>query len=479
MIQIQPHRILVIGDMMIDRYEYGKASRVSPEAPVLVFLKMKDNYVLGGAGNVVANLIGARQEVSVCCVTGEDEDADLLEKALKEIGASTDLVLRRANRCTTSKTRIVGQNNVQLLRIDEETISWISDEDAQVLLDMIREQIHTFDAVLLSDYCKGLLSEEFTAQVINLANSKGIPVYIDVKDTNIAKYRDAFLLKPNRLELKTLTGMSVDTGEELEKAAIHLKNLTNCQHLLVTLGAEGMLLLAGDDRCTMIPARKKEVFDVSGAGDTSIAYLVASMCSGNSLEDSVYVANIASGIKVTQMGTSPVFLHEVLAEMTAKQSGSRTNQKILGWEDLGLLQFARKNKKLVFTNGCFDIMHIGHTRYLREAASLGDILVVGLNSDASVKRLKGEERPINSQDDRAEMLVALEFIDYVVIFEDDTPENLIKEVRPDILVKGGDWKPDQIVGADFVTERGGQVLTIPFVEGKSTTNIIKIIRGNA
>ncbi len=478
MIQIQPHRILVIGDMMIDRYEFGKASRVSPEAPVLVFLKKKDNYVLGGAGNVVANLRGARQEVSVCCITGNDEDGNLLEKSLKEIGVSTDLILRRADRCTTSKTRIVGQNNMQLLRIDKETTTWISDEDAKVLLDMIKKQIDTFDAILISDYCKGLMSEAFTVQVINLANSRGIPAYVDVKDTNVAKYRDAFLLKPNRLELKNLTGMPVDTGEELEKAAVHLKNLTNCQHILVTLAADGMLLVEEEEGCTMIPARKKEVFDVSGAGDTSIAYLVASMCSGNTLEDSVYVANIASGIKVTKMGTSPVFLHEVLAEMTEKQGGSRTNQKILGREDLGLLQFARKNKKLIFTNGCFDIMHIGHTRYLREAAALGDILVVGLNSDASVKRLKGEERPINSQDDRAEMLAALEFIDYIVIFEDDTPESLIKEVKPDILVKGGDWKPDQIVGADFVTEHGGQALIIPFVEGKSTTNIIKAIRGN-
>lgn len=476
MVQIYPHKVLVIGDMMIDRYEFGKASRVSPEAPVLVFLKKKNNFVLGGAGNVAANLRGAGQEVSVCCVTGNDEGADLLESSLKDIGVKTDLIFRRTDRCTTSKTRIVGQNNVQLLRIDEETTSWISDEDAELLLSRIGEQIAKFDAIILSDYNKGLLSEKFTIGIINLANTKKIPVYIDVKDINIRKYCNAFLLKPNRQELKTLTGMQVETEDELKKAAAKLKKMTECKYLLVTLGAEGMMLVSENDSYKTLPAREKEVYDVSGAGDTSIAFLVASMSSGNSIEDSVYVANIAAGIKVTRMGTSPVFLHEVLTEMTEKQSGCKINYKILDWKNLDILHLARRNKRLVFTNGCFDILHIGHISYLREAAALGDILVVGLNSDASVKRLKGEERPINSQDDRAEMLAAMEFIDYIIVFEEDTPKTLIEEIKPDVLVKGGDWPVEQIVGADFVKRRGGKVFSIPVVEGKSTTNIIKAIR---
>lgn len=476
MIQIDSHKILVIGDMMIDRYEYGKASRVSPEAPVLVFLKDKNSYVLGGAGNVVANLRGARQEVSVCSVTGDDEAANLLEQSLNEIGVQTNLILRKKDRCTTSKTRIVGQNNIQLLRIDEETTAWIDDEDAKELLVKIENQIESFDAILLSDYCKGVLSEFFTTSVIRLANSKNIPVFIDVKDTNVKKYRDSFLIKPNRSELKAMTGMPVDTDDEMKEAARKLKMLSNCKYLLVTLGAEGMMLLSDDDSYKKIPAQEKQVYDVSGAGDTAISYLVASMVSKNSVEDSIYVANVASGIKITKMGTSPVFLYEVFAEITEKRSGSRINHKILEWKDLNMIQFARKNKTLVFTNGCFDIVHIGHITYLREAAALGDILVVGLNSDASVKRLKGEERPINNENDRAEMLAAMEFIDYVVIFDDDTPQKLIEEINPDILVKGGDWSVNQIAGADYVFEHGGRVLTIPVVEGKSTTKIIKKIQ---
>ena len=476
MIRINQNKILVIGDLMLDQYIIGHVSRISPEAPVPVLLKSEERRVLGGAGNVAANLIAAKQQAVICSVIGDDAAADAIEEDFAKLGVDYSLLLKSQMRTTTVKTRIVGQHNTQITRIDEEVTDYISDKECANLLHMIANLISSVDAVIISDYCKGVLTEQLCQAIIKISNEHGKKVFIDVKDANIDKYKNAYLLKPNKSELKSLTGMAVSTVKEIDAAALLLMKKTGCMNVLTTMGSEGMYLLSSDGQRELIPAVEHEVFDVSGAGDTSVSYLVSGVCSGMSISEAAHFANIAAGIKVTKVRTSPVFLHEVMSEISKDCGRASLNKKVLEPDDLSVFHVLAHGKKIVFTNGCFDILHVGHITYLREAAQLGDLLIVGLNSDASIKRLKGAERPINCQADRAEMLAALECVDYVVIFDDDTPLELIKTVKPDILVKGGDYAVENIVGSDFVSELGGRVVTIPLVEGKSTTKLINCIK---
>jgi D-beta-D-heptose 7-phosphate kinase/D-beta-D-heptose 1-phosphate adenosyltransferase len=306
-----------------------------------------------------------------------------------------------------------------------------------------------------------------------MAKKRNIPAIIDVKDTNVDKYRDAYLIKPNLKELQDLTGISVNNDDEIIKVSEGLRKKCNCKYILTTCGVRGMVLV-GEKEPYFINSVGRDVFDVTGAGDTTIAYLATCMVNGFTMKKSVDIANYAAGIQVSKVGTSLVYWHEIRKYLADNTECSI--HRLLGSEDIETFREINQGKKIVFTNGCFDILHIGHIRYLQEAAKLGDLLVIGLNSDSSVRRLKGEERPVNTEMDRAELLCALGFVDYVAIFEDDTPLELIKKIQPDVLVKGGDYSNEYVIGTNEVEARGGKLVLIPFVEGKSTTNIIEKIK---
>lgn len=470
--EIEKKKILVIGDVMLDTYYEGDVKRISPEAPVPVFRKMKERSVLGGAANVAANLVAAGQSVSMMSMVGNDVTAEKLKTIFNEQGIDTSLVFS-LERQTTEKIRLLATNNQQVLRLDIEDTAPLKNEECNKMLVALDSQLDKFDLILLSDYLKGLLTYDFTQGVLQRAKAKGIPAIIDVKDPKVEKYKDAYLIKPNLKELQDLTGITVESDEEIIAASRKLRETCNTEYILTTCGARGMVLV-GSGKPYFIESVGKEVFDVTGAGDTTIAYLAACMVNGFEMNDAVDIANYAAGIQVSKVGTSSVYWNEIREHLT--ESEDVTTHKILTGKAIDNFRKENKDKSVVFTNGCFDILHIGHIRYMEEAAKLGDLLVVGLNSDASVKRLKGLERPINNQNDRAELLSALEFIDYVIIFDEDTPYDLIKKIQPDVLVKGGDYKPDNVVGKDIVEARGGKLVLLPFVRGKSTTNIIKKIK---
>ena len=470
--EIKSKNILVVGDVMLDTYFTGDVKRISPEAPVPVFKKKTERSVLGGAANVVANLVAADQKVSVMTMVGNDKNGDRLKKKFEEQGVDTALVIT-LNRVTTEKTRFLASNNQQVLRLDVEDTDPLEHDDCEKILELFDQQIDKFDLILLSDYLKGLLTFELTQGVLQRAKRKKIPTIIDVKDPNIDKYKDAFLLKPNLKELQDLTGIAVKSDEEIIVASQKLKETCHTRYVLTTCGARGMVLMGGE-KPYFIKSVGKEVFDVTGAGDTTIAYLAACMVNGFEMDDAADIANYAAGIQVSKVGTSSVYWKEIREHLANEKNA--TMHKILTGKAVDTFRMDNRNKKIVFTNGCFDIMHVGHIRYMQKAAQLGDVLVVGLNSDDSVRRLKGSERPINHQDDRTEMIAALEFVDYVVVFNEDTPYELIKKIQPDVLVKGGDYNPDNVIGRDIVEARGGELKLLEFVDGKSTTNIIERIK---
>ena len=469
---IQAKNILVIGDVMIDTYYTGDVKRISPEAPVPVFRKKSEHSVLGGAANVAANLVAAGQNVFMMAMIGNDENGMKLKTIFEKQGINTELIVS-LDRRTTEKTRFLASNNQQVLRLDVEDTESLGDADCKRMLERLSKKIESFDLILLSDYLKGLLTYEFTQGVLQMAKEIGIPVIIDVKDNKVDKYKDAYLIKPNLKELQNLTGRKTTNDDEIIEVSEYLRTLCNCKYILTTCGARGMVLV-GDGAPYFIESVGQEVFDVTGAGDTTIAYLAACMVNGFSIKESVHISNYAAGIQVSKVGTSLVYWREVRERLANQNTGSI--HKLISGKAVDDFRKSNYDQKIVFTNGCFDIMHVGHIRYLQEAAKLGDILVVGLNSDASVKRLKGPERPINSELERAEMMCAMGFIDYVVIFDEDTPLELIKKIQPDVLVKGGDYVNEYVVGSNEVEARGGKLVLIPFVEGKSTTNIIKKIR---
>lgn len=469
--QIKTKKILVVGDVMLDMYYKGDVRRISPEAPVPVFRKKTERSVLGGAANVAANLVAANQQASMMSIIGEDANGKILLDRFEEKNVSVDLLFR-LQRSTTVKTRFLADNNQQIMRLDVEDTDAITTQECDMMLERLSSCISDFDLVLISDYLKGLLTKEFCQGVIKMAKRQNIPVVIDVKDPKYGKYYGATLLKPNLNELRLLTGKNVETDEDIIAASEELRTRNNCQYILTTLGSRGMILV-GDGEPYCVKSLAREVYDVSGAGDTTIAYLATCMANNIPIRKAVDIANYAAGIQVGKVGTSSVYLHEVRDFISNEDHG--ISHKILSAEEIGTFRKDNSLKKIVFTNGCFDILHVGHKRYLQQAASLGDILIVGVNSDASVRRLKGPTRPVNNEQDRAEMLSALGFIDYVTIFDEDTPYELIKKIQPDVLVKGGDYKPDEVVGKDIVEARGGRLELISFVKGKSTTNIINKI----
>lgn len=466
-------RVLVVGDLMLDEYLWGKTGRISPEAPVPVVDVADEDLRLGGAGNVINNLLALGCQVSAASVVGSDRDGRELCRILAEQKIETEGIILDAERTTTRKTRILSSNQ-QMLRIDRECREDISSDAEQRLIDYSTADGNDFQVILVSDYLKGVLTEKVLQSVLAYGRDRDIPVIVDPKGKDYGKYRGATLLTPNRAEAELATGRSINDETSLVCAGKQLIADLALDGLVLTRSEEGMTIFTGDGE-VHLPTKAREVFDVTGAGDTVLAFLGVGLAAGLELSGAVWLSNVAAGIVVGKVGTSTVAPAEVLEVIG--QLHPDTDLKIRGREALRETLDAERQqgRQVVFTNGCFDLLHVGHVKYLQKARRLGDLLVLGLNSDDSIRRLKGENRPLIGQEERAHILAALDCIDYLVVFDEDTPLELVKTLRPDILVKGGDYTPEGVVGKEIVESYGGRVELITFVDGKSTTNIIEKI----
>lgn len=463
-------RILVIGDVMLDRHIWGSVHRISPEAPVPVVRQQRQALVAGGAGNVAMNLAGLGVSAHLFGVVGADESAALLRGELARGGVDASCVQTDPVRPTTTKTRVIGGHQ-QILRLDNESTEPLSDTSEAALLTCIVQSLPGASAVILSDYAKGVLTPRLCQATIYKAKTHGVPVLVDPKGIDWDKYRGATLITPNRSELSIAMGCNLPDHEAIMDAARDLCKRLDLEGLIVTLSEEGMLHVGLREE-TWMPAMAQEVFDVSGAGDTAIATLTAAVSSGINTRDSLLLANLAAGVVVGKVGTVPLGRGDLLDALDASRS-SPTGAKIhtLSSAKSIVRTWKGNGKKLVFTNGCFDILHAGHVSYLAKARRFGDRLILGLNSDESVRRLKGDSRPINKQESRAFVLAGLECVDMVILFDEDTPLGLIEALKPDVLVKGADYREENVVGAKEVRSRGGEVRLVELVEGVSSTII--------
>ncbi len=464
-------RCLVVGDLMLDEYLWGKTERISPEAPVQVVDVLREELRLGGAGNVVNNLVALGAQVAVCSVVGEDSNGIALLDDFARRDVSAEAVFRDPLRRTSRKTRVVASNQ-QIVRIDRETREPLSAEMESRVCNWITSHSEHFNVILVSDYLKGVLTPRVLQAIIESATARNIPVLVDPKGTDFSRYAGATLLTPNRKEAEAASGLAITDSASLEQAANHIMEKAGLEHLLITRSEEGMSLFSRTAEAVHIPTVAREVFDVSGAGDTVLASLAVGVAAGLGMDQAARLANIAAGIAVGKLGTSTVSPDEIINAVALTHSDS--DSKIKNLDTLTAIITAEKGrgKTVVFTNGCFDLLHAGHVKYLQKARKLGDLLIMGLNSDASVRRLKGDKRPLIGEEERAHILAALDCIDYVVLFDQDTPLELITALKPNILVKGGDYTPEGVVGKDVVESYGGRVELISFVDGKSTTNII-------
>lgn len=462
--------ILVVGDLMIDHYLWGDCDRISPEAPVQVVNVAKETAVLGGAGNVVNNLHALGASVSVASVIGEDEIGKELLIMLKSLGVKTEGLVRQEGRKTSKKSRVIASNQ-QILRYDKESKEDITEDSVEKILAAITKDLFLYDMIILSDYGKGVLTESLCQQIISLATSQKKKVLVDPKGTDYSKYKGAHFLTPNKKEACEATGINIIDDESLLRAGEWLRSECELELSMITLSEDGIAIF--DDTMHKVPTVAKEVFDVTGAGDTVIASLAFAISSGQDIIAAAQFANAAAAVVVGKIGSATATIDEIETyESTLHQSSSDMHIKSREELSRSVTSARIKNQRIVFTNGCFDILHLGHVKYLEVAKSFGDILIVGLNADSSVRKLKGPERPINPEYDRAYLLAALEVVDYVVIFDEETPYDLIKMIAPDVLVKGGDYEGKAVVGTEFA----GELKLVDFVDGKSTTKTIERIK---
>ncbi|SUZ65514.1 uncharacterized protein METZ01_LOCUS18368 [marine metagenome] len=461
----QHARLLVIGDVMLDRYWHGSASRVSPEAPVPVVQVTNREDRPGGAGNVALNIAALGSAVRLVGVVGDDETGLELLSRLKAAGVYCDF-LQSEEKPTITKLRIISQHQ-QLIRLDFEKAFEASDIIG--LQDKAKSLVDDSQVMVLSDYGKGALQD--IIDLIDLGRSRNIPIIVDPKGSEFTKYRGATLITPNLTEFEAVVGGS-DNEDELVNKGLRLVRELNLEAILITRGEHGMTLIRPDSPELHLPARAQEVFDVTGAGDTVISVLAASMAAGDGLADATALANLAAGLVVGKLGTAAISGPELRRAMLADQNSGRG---VMTAEQLQIVvQDAKAHgEKIIFTNGCFDIIHAGHVGYLAEAKRLGDRLVVAINDDDSAHRLKGSGRPINPVERRMAVLAGLEAVDWVVSFSEDTPEPLLESLQPEVLVKGGDYTMDQVVGGSYVESYGGMVRVLEFLDNCSTSAIME------
>jgi D-beta-D-heptose 7-phosphate kinase/D-beta-D-heptose 1-phosphate adenosyltransferase len=468
-------RVVVVGDVIVDRYVEGAVHRVSPEAPVPVLLAQHERDVLGGAANVAANVSALGAQVQVIGVVGADEAGERLRALLSALpGVSADGLIVDPDRPTTCKMRVVSGLH-QIVRIDRESSRGVADKTEASLIAAIRAAVAQCDVVIVSDYAKGVCSDAVLRAAIEAAAAAKTPCLVDPKRSDFAVYRGATLIKPNRRELADATGLAAETDQEVELAAWSLIERTGAS-ILLTRSEQGMSYFEAGAAALHIPTAARAVFDVSGAGDTVMAVVALGYGCGRPIPEIMRMANIAAGVIVGKVGTTAIQASELEAALAEDaQHGGGLSQGELATLEAAVLQretWRRMGLRVGFTNGCFDLLHPGHVALLRQAAQQCDKLIVGLNTDASVKRLKGDTRPIQDQASRAYVMGALSVVDLVVLFDEDTPGRVIEALMPDLLVKGADWAEDQVVGADVVKAAGGKVLLVALVEGKSTTAMI-------
>ena len=460
--------VLVIGDVMLDRHVHGHVRRISPEAPVPVVSLVGEVHTPGGAGNVAATLAGLGSNVTLAGLIGPDDEGTQLREALRAKGIKHQALHEVADVPTITKTRILSDTQQQLLRLDRDGDRAAFAAAAGALLERVLPLVEEHVAVVLADYEKGVITPTVSQVIIDRCRQRGIPCVVDPKKIDLTPYARATVVTPNLVEAERAAGHPLVGDQAVAHAADLLRTSLELDAMLITRGPEGMTL-STPDGITHIQAQIRDVADVTGAGDTVVAVLAACLGSGWELAEACRLANVAAGIAVSHPGTYVVHAdelgmawkglsHKVLNALSARRR---------------LADARRRGRKIVFTNGCFDILHAGHLACLEGSKRLGDLLVVGLNSDASVRRLKGDTRPVIDQENRASLLAGLACVDVVVIFDEPTPEELIRELEPDVLVKGGDYTLDQIAGAEFVQAKGGRVVTIPLVQGMSTTSILE------
>ena len=463
-------KILVIGDLMIDKYLWGECDRVSPEAPVQIINVKRESKVLGGAGNVAHNLVTLGANVEILSVIGGCDISNELRRLFKDINLSTDYLIEQKDRVTSKKTRIVSAQQ-QVIRFDIESNEDINKISENKLIDIYKSVISKFELIILSDYGKGVITNYVAQEVIKVANATDIKVIVDPKGSDYSKYTSAYLLTPNKKEASEATGINILDEETLKDALIHLKDFCKLHTSLITLSEDGIAIF--DDQFRSHPTVAREVFDVTGAGDTVIAALGYALAAKEDIDSAVVLANLAAGVVVGKIGSATTTFKEIIKYESLLNNSDCKENVFSSEKFIEILDGLRESKKkIVFTNGCFDILHVGHVKYLEKAKKHGDILVVGINSDDSVARLKGKNRPINTLNDRSCIIASLKSVDYVIPFEEDTPIDLITEIVPDILVKGGDYKGKKVVGEEIAKE----LVLIDFVEGRSTSSTITKIQ---
>lgn len=472
-------KVLCIGDVMLDRFISGSVKRISPESPVPVLSVQRSATVPGGAANVARNIASLGGQCTLLSVVGEDEVAHELTRAIEAVQGLKAKLLRQPGRPTSEKIRFVAQGQ-HMLRTDTETSDVISHELEESLLAAVEALLPGHDVLVLSDYAKGVLTDRVVAGAIRLAKSRGLPTVVDPKSAQMARYAGATVVTPNAKEVLDATGIDPTENNELAiQAGRNLIEIAHLENVLVTRAHRGMTLVPAKAEATHIAASAREVFDVVGAGDTVVATLALSLGVGHTMEVAAMLANTAAGIVVGKRGTATVSQTELRDALQQEAHGGlkQLHDKIVTLTEAKALveSWRRDGYKVGFTNGCFDILHIGHLSILNFARAHSGRLIVGVNSDASVKRLKGATRPVNAEDDRALLLAGMAAVDAVVLFEEDTPLNVIDGLQPDVLIKGADYTVDRIVGADVVLSRGGQVLTCELVPGRSTSNVVNAV----
>jgi D-beta-D-heptose 7-phosphate kinase/D-beta-D-heptose 1-phosphate adenosyltransferase len=475
-------RVLLVGDLILDCYIYGDAERISPEAPVPVLTKRHREERVGGAGSVAASLVTLGLKVTCGGAVGLDDAGHRVRAMLDDMEAGTRGVLPVMDRPTTTKTRFVGlaqhRHRQQLLRLDDELSEPLAPDDEKRLLEIATRFVPAVDVVCLEDYDKGVLSAPVCEQLIEFAREQKKPVLIDpARLKDYRKYRGAAALTPNRSEFCLAAGLDNDRLPAIRAAVARFADALDIDALLVTLDREGALLRVRGEEPVHVPTRARAVYDNTGAGDAVLAMLAAAVAAGASWLEAARLANVAGGLEVEKFGCVPITREEVIADLRIAD-GDGTGKLRTADELVSELALRRqRGDSIVFTNGCFDLLHPGHIRFLARCRELGTVVVVGLNSDTSVRALaKGADRPICNQRERTEMLAALQYVDYVVMFDEPTPEPLIRKVRPDVLVKGKDWTDKGVVGREFVESHGGKVVLLDLLEGYSTTGLLDRIR---
>jgi D-beta-D-heptose 7-phosphate kinase/D-beta-D-heptose 1-phosphate adenosyltransferase len=468
--------ILCIGDIMLDKFVYGSVERISPEAPIPVLKIEREDAMLGGAGNVVRNLLSLGATACFSGLIGDDDAGKKVSSLLQENETCTPALIVDQNRPTSVKTRFMASNQ-QMLRADDEKTGPLSQDNQDALLLNAAHHMDKAQVMVLSDYGKGVLEGENAIHLINLAKKAKIPVIVDPKGTDYSKYRGATLVTPNRKELQEASRMSCHDDASIIAACQHLIETCGVENILATRSQDGMSLVTKEREIFHFPTLAREVFDVSGAGDTVVATLALALAQKAPLDDAARLANLAAGIVVGKIGTASVY-HSELIDALHHQDMSTVEAKITTCESAKdrIQRWQHQGLSVGFTNGCFDLLHPGHISLLKQSAGQCDKLIVGLNSDASVKRLKGEERPVQTEMARATVLSSLEFVDMVVIFEEDTPLETLEVLLPDVLIKGADYTIEQVVGADLIQKNGGRVFLAQLEDGFSTTNTVNKLK---